>query len=176
MKGRLVFWHMSVKQLQCVDTGWCGVLLCCADGVKGSSNSCFLPSHEKDGFLCVDSPCFCPYRFYSPNGVSSLPLTFIPQAANTYYLFLFFSFLLIMSFSACKCIWLLLIDSSAQGDIILLELELLERLQTLACHRSVFPQPCGETLLSLFSGGLFFCGSSLNSFWLTCICRCAQIF
>lgn len=75
---------------------------CCADKAKGKSKSCFLPPHEKDGFLCVDSPCFCPYRFHSPSGVSPLPLTFIPQATNTYYLFFFL--LLIMSFSVCKCI------------------------------------------------------------------------
>lgn len=62
-------------------------------------------------------------------------------------------FLLIISFSVCKCIWLLLIDSSAQDEIILLELELLGRLQTLACHPSVFPQLCGETLCLYFRGG-----------------------
>lgn len=36
----------------------------------------------------VDSPCFWPCRFYSPSGVSPLPLTFIPQAANMYYVFI----------------------------------------------------------------------------------------
>lgn len=150
MKGRLVFWHMSVKQWILdmwilANAGFCFAVLI-KRRVRVSHAFC-LPMKKMDFYVLIV------HVFVHTGFTVQVLFRLFP-----WHLFLklqihiifFFFLLLIMSFSVCKCIWLLLIDSSAQDDIILLELELLGRLQTLACHPSVFPQPCGGTLCLYF--------------------------